>query len=217
MHRHLPEPDDVGPEPAGRVAARAGRRGRKILLPGHHRRAAEAAGAAQRAMHLQQPQRSCAGMQVIDILGDDQHLGRPAPLQLRQRQMRGIRHDGRVAELGTARVVEAMHARGVACEGLRRRDILDPHLRPDPVRVAEGGEPGFPADAGPGQHDDRIDEAGHAARLAAVSRGLNARAAARGHPRLPLSAPPAPRPPARSGASGERGRPAPAAGSARSA
>jgi hypothetical protein len=93
-------------------------------------------------------------VKVVDVLGDHQHLARPAALQLGQRQMRRIRPHGRIAQLSAPVVVEAMHAFRVARKRLRRRHLLEALPLPQPVLAAEGRQPGFSRDAGPGQHHD---------------------------------------------------------------
>jgi len=67
--------------------------------------------------------------------------------------MRGVRDDGRIAQLRAAGIVEVMDARGIAREGLRRRDILDADLGPDAIGVAEGGQPAFATDPGASEDD----------------------------------------------------------------
>jgi hypothetical protein len=68
--------------------------------------------------------------------------------------MRGIGLDGRIAQLRAPRIVEAMHARRVAREGLGRCNIFQADLRPDAIRIAEGGKPTFAADARAGEDDE---------------------------------------------------------------
>mgnify|MGYP003335457386 CR=1 FL=1 len=47
----------------------------------------------QLAMHVDQPARAGALVQVVDILGDDQQLARPGGIELRQGDMRRIGRD----------------------------------------------------------------------------------------------------------------------------
>ena len=106
-------------------------------------------------MHVQQPLRAGALVQVVDILGDDQQFARPFGVEPRQRAMRRIGLDRRRA--GAARVVEAVDQRGIARERLGRRDILDPMAFPQPVRPAKGGEAALGRNAGAGEDDDVAD------------------------------------------------------------
>ena len=102
-------------------------------------------------MHVQQPPRPGAPVQVVHVLRDQKERARPAAVEFRERAMRGVGLHGRIGELGAARVVEFLHARRIAPEGLRRRHILDAHALPDAVRVAEGGKPAFARNARPCQ------------------------------------------------------------------
>ena len=74
-------------------------------------------------MHVQQPLRSRAFVQVIDILGDEQQLARPRGIEPRQRPVRGIGLDR--AEPRPPGVVECVNQRRIAAKGLGRRHILD--------------------------------------------------------------------------------------------
>ena len=94
-------------------------------------------------MHVQQPLRPGALVQIVDILGDDQQLARPFGIEPRQRPVRRIGLD--LAQPRPARVVEAVDQRRIARERLGRRDILDPMPLPQPVRPAEGREPALGA------------------------------------------------------------------------
>ena len=78
-------------------------------------------------MHVQQPPGAGALVQVVHVLRDQQEIARPAAVEFRQRAVRGVGLHGRIGELGAARIVELLHARRIAGEGLRRRHILDPH------------------------------------------------------------------------------------------
>lgn len=159
--RHLAEPHDMRPHAPRAAAGRAGRRDREILLPRRDMAAMAAARLAELAMHVHEAPRACARMQVVDVLRDEQEPARPRALEARQREMRRVGRDRGVAQLRAARVVEFVDACRVAREGAGRRDVLHPHPRPDPVRVAECGEARFAADARAGQDDDRGMARGH--------------------------------------------------------
>src|SRR3546814_9040530 len=74
--RHLAEPDDVGAQSAGQAARGAGgpvdqRAGPRAALV-----AGGTPGIEVLAVHVDQPRRARALVQVVDILGDDQQLAR---------------------------------------------------------------------------------------------------------------------------------------------
>ncbi len=93
-------------------------------------------------MHVEQPLRPRALVQVVDILGDDQQFARPLRVEPRQRDMRRIGLD--LAQPRPPRIVELLHQRRVARERLGRRDILDPMPLPQPVRPRETSPGRFP-------------------------------------------------------------------------
>ena len=152
--RHLAEPHDMRPHAARAAAGGAWRGGGERLAPGRHVAALRAARLHELAMHVHQPPRARAGMQVVDVLRHQQEVARPEPLEARERQVRRVRRDRGIEELLAAGVVEAVDAGRVAREGRGRRHVLDADLRPDPVRVAERREAGFAADPRARQHDD---------------------------------------------------------------
>jgi hypothetical protein len=69
-----------------------------------------------------------------------------------QRAVRGVGLD--TGERRPSRVVELMDDRGLALEGLRRGDVLDPVALPEPVGVAERRHPALRRDARSGEDDD---------------------------------------------------------------
>ncbi len=91
-------------------------------------------------------------MQVIDVLGDEQELARPFGLEAGQRPMRGIGFD--FGELRAPRIVKFMYERGVAREGLRRRDILDTMTFPQAVLAPKSRQSAFGGNACAGQNHD---------------------------------------------------------------
>src|SRR4029450_10752123 len=103
------------------------------------------------AMHVQQPSRTGALVQIIDILGEDQPFARPFGIELRQCLVRRVGLD--LAETRPPRIVELMHQRRVAAVGFGRRHVLDPVAFPQPVSASKGGEAAVGADPGAGQGD----------------------------------------------------------------
>ena len=79
-------------------------------------------------MHVDQPLRARTLVQIVDILRDQQQIARPFGVQPRQRAMGRIRLDR--PELRPPRIVERMDQLGIAREGLRRGDVLDPVALP---------------------------------------------------------------------------------------
>ena len=87
-------------------------------------------------MHVQQPLRPGALVQIVDILGDEQQLARPFGIEPRQRLVRGIGLDRRQAlPAGHRRMSEP--ARGPGGKP-RACNILDPVALPQSVGAAEG-------------------------------------------------------------------------------
>ncbi len=161
---HLAEPDDVGPQRAG-GAGRAGRKAGERPLPAVAGIAGGAPGREQLAVHVEQAARPAPLVEIIDVLGDDEQLARPVPVEPAERAMGGVgRHFG---EAGAARIVEGLDEGGVAAEGLGRCHILDPVAFPQPVGPAEGGDPRFGGNARPGEDDDALVTA-HAGKTGAA-------------------------------------------------
>src|SRR3546814_5367143 len=77
------------------------------------------------AVHVDQPLRPCALVQVVDILGDDQQRAGPRCIEPGERFVRGVRRLR--LERRTPCVVEAVDEVGVAREGIGRRDRSEEH------------------------------------------------------------------------------------------
>ena len=101
---------------------------------------------------MDQPLRSGALVQVVDILRDQQQLARPFGIEPRQRLVSGIRLDA--AQLLSPRIVEGMDQRRIAAKCLGRADILDAMSLPKPVGPAKGRKAALGRNAGAGQDDD---------------------------------------------------------------
>src|SRR3546814_17050614 len=69
--RHFAEPDDVGAQSAGYAARRAGGPVDQRVGPRTAPIAGGAPGIQMLAVHVDQPLRPCALVQVVDLLGDD--------------------------------------------------------------------------------------------------------------------------------------------------
>ncbi len=74
-------------------------------------------------MHVNQPPRARALVQIVDILRDQQQFARPFGIESGERAMRvvGLGRGRRDA----ARIVEAMDLLGIALERLRRAHVFD--------------------------------------------------------------------------------------------
>ena len=75
-------------------------------------------------------------MKIIDVLGHQQELAGPLPIQFRQGFMRCIGLDS--PKLAPALIVEALDQVRVAMERLGRRHVLHPVVLPESVGTAEG-------------------------------------------------------------------------------
>ena len=108
-------------------------------------------------MHVDDPRRAGALVQVVDVLRDE---GEPAAPLREACFERGEREMGRVRpggdEVAAARVVEGEHRFGVAGEGLGGRELHGIELRPDPAArfVAESPEPALGRNPGAGEDED---------------------------------------------------------------
>jgi hypothetical protein len=115
---------------------------------------AGAASFKQFAMHVDDVCTAGAFVQIVDILSDKRHLGRPGLLQFTQSQMGRVRKNGVRKQLATAGVVELVNALRISPESLRRCDVFDVYGGPDAIGIAEGVETGLARDSSAGQDDD---------------------------------------------------------------
>ena len=136
-----------------RSAGGAFGRGRQVALPGAAILAGRAQCRFQLAVHVDQPLRPRAFVQVVDILRDDHQLARPCGVEPGQRVMRRIGLDP--GQCCAPEVVETMDQLGIARERLRGADLFDAMAFPQTVRATEGRKAAFGGNAGTGQHDDR--------------------------------------------------------------
>ena len=104
--------------------------------------AGEAPALGQLAMHVQQPLRSRALVQIVDVLRDQQQLAGPFGIQPGQGLVGSVGLDR--PQLCPTGVVEGVNQRGVAAKSLGGADILDPMPFPQSVRAAKGGTGRFP-------------------------------------------------------------------------
>src|SRR6476619_5812343 len=118
-----------------RIADRARRCLTHWPAPGETLIARQAPSLRQLAMHVDQPFRSSALVQVVDILRDQQQLARPLRVEPCERPMRGIRPDR--PKLRSTGVVEGMHKRRIAPERLGSRDVVHAMTFPKTVRPPE--------------------------------------------------------------------------------
>ncbi len=103
-------------------------------------------------MHVQQPPRPRALVQVIDILRDDQQFTGPFGIEPGQGDMRRIGLD--LPQSRPPRIVELVNLARITDKRFWRRHILDPMSFPQPVRSAKCREPAFRADPGASQNND---------------------------------------------------------------
>ena len=121
------------------------------------------------AVHVDQPLRARALVQIVDILRHDQELAGPMRVEPCQRSMGGVGLFG--LDRGAARIVKAVDQIGIADEGFGRRHILNPVLFPKPAAVTEGVDTTFGRHARAGQDHDVMDAA-HAASLSGRTGGF---------------------------------------------
>lgn len=95
-------------------------------------------------------------VQVIDVLGDENHFSREGFLEVCQSLMRRIGLGFHV--LGASHVIEIMDQFGIRVEPFRCRDILDPMLRPKTVFIAEGSQAALGGDTRAGQDYDLVHD-----------------------------------------------------------
>ena len=149
----------MGPHFSNRAASLAVVVDRQVGADFRDDAADAATGLQQLAMHVDQVGRAGALMQVVDVLGDQKHLARPFPLQLRECGMGGVGLDIGLEQTGAAVVVELVDKVRIALEPFRRRDILQPDAFPHAAGAAEGVQTGFLGNSGTGQDDDPVGRA----------------------------------------------------------
>ena len=117
-------------------------------------------------MHVQQPFRARALVQVVDVLSDDQQLAVPFGIKPRQCHVRRIR--AHPSQRRTPQIIEAMDQIRIARERLGRADVLDPVSFSNAVRIvilpvgdramrAERGDARLGGDASAGKDNDVAD------------------------------------------------------------
>lgn len=149
---HLSEPHDMRPKPTEIAALRAGRRFVQVPGPGkHHRSRAAATNPSEITVHMNDLSRARPLVQVIDVLGYEQHFGEPGVLQANQRPMGSIGDDSR--QRPATGIVEVVDEPGVAREPLWGRNVVDVVLRPDAVGIAKRRHAGIGRDPGARQDD----------------------------------------------------------------
>ena len=143
MQRHFPEPDHIGAEHSGRLAAITGLAGGDITGPAAPLMAACTEDTEQFAMHMQQIPRAGPIVQIINILGHQRDAVWPMLLQSGEGKVGGIGRNTGLLKLPAPLVIEALHQRGIAGEGLRCGDILKPVVLPKAVGATKGADAGF--------------------------------------------------------------------------
>ena len=149
--RHFPEPDHVRPKPSAPAPPAL-----STGLPSRFLPPAMSAGAASGgpdlAVHVDDPLRAGLLVEVVDVLGYEYQMPVPFSLEPRERKMGRVRPGVPVSCKPLA--VEFQYPKGVSVKCLRRRDILDPDLTPDPALVSECAQPGLGGNACPRQDHD---------------------------------------------------------------
>ncbi len=94
-------------------------------------------------------------MQIINILGDQQHIPRPFGFEACKRVMGGIGDNIGVHQGRAAVIIEMMHQIGVIDEGVRGGDLGNIVFCPNAIGIAECVQSAFFGNSGPGQNDNR--------------------------------------------------------------
>ena len=103
-------------------------------------------------MHVGHSARARALVQVIDVLGAEEHPLAEARLELRQGPVSRV---GLLVTRGQAPLgLEPPDEQGVPLECARARDLLDPVSVPEAADAAKGGDAALGADPRAGQHED---------------------------------------------------------------
>jgi hypothetical protein len=98
--------------------------------------------------------RACRLVQRIDVLCAEEEPLADRFAEACERRVGGIGAD--IAALATASGVETPDQLRIAGEAFGCRDVLDPVLLPEPVRVAERPHAAFGADPGAGEHEHAL-------------------------------------------------------------
>ncbi len=81
-------------------------------------------------MHMDEVLAAGRLVQGVDVLSDGENRAMRG-FEPRQREMRGVRP--RLFVPAPAKIVEFVHADGIAGKALRRRHVLDPEILPEPA------------------------------------------------------------------------------------
>ncbi len=106
-------------------------------------------------VHMKQPLCPGAFVEIVNVLGDDQHFAPPFRVQLRERPVCGI--GLRFLDMRATHVVEPQHQIGIARKAFGRRDIFNAVLFPKPATLPKRADPRFSADARPSKDHDIAD------------------------------------------------------------
>ena len=122
---HLSKPDDVRPQIAGLPTTLAAYCRGQVTPDIEDALADLAAHAQQLPVHVQHVATAGPFMQVVDVLGDDQHVSGKFMLQAGQSGVCRVGPDGRSQQLTAALVVKAVDLLRVAQKTFRRGDVLN--------------------------------------------------------------------------------------------
>jgi predicted RNA-binding Zn-ribbon protein involved in translation (DUF1610 family) len=89
-------------------------------------------------VHVDEMARSCAFVEVVHVLSDQQECSGPCGFELGEGAMGGVRLD--CPQCGAAEIVEAVHQLGIPREAFRAGDILDAVAFPETISSPEGGD-----------------------------------------------------------------------------
>jgi len=121
--------------------------GSEILLPGGHGLAAEAASLQQFSVHVDETTTPGPLVEIIHVLGHQQQLPGPLPLEPGEGPVRRI--GLHLPEPTPPLVVEALHELRIPDEALGRGHVLDSMILPEAIGSPEGLQSRFRRDTRP--------------------------------------------------------------------
>lgn len=153
LERNLAEPHDVRPNVATAVTAR------QVAVVGvsideGRTGAAVAPGLEQLTVHMNQASRAGLLVKIIDVLSAEKEAVAELTLDLRERQMRGIRLTRQGSR--TTHGIELPDQLRIAGPGLGRRYLLESPAFPKTIGITKSGDTALGTDAGARQNKETI-------------------------------------------------------------
>ena len=105
-------------------------------------------------MHVDDALRSCLLVKVVHILGAEEQAVFQRVFKFREREVRRVGFGCRSNP--PTHGIELPHQPGITMPRMRRGDLLDPVVPPEPTHATERRNPAFGAYACPGKNEDSI-------------------------------------------------------------